>query len=43
MNEKNQKAFYQQLRLAGEGGGLFMIDRERAARVFTMPTTPSQG
>ena len=28
----------QQLKLAGkEGGGLFMIDREMAARVFTMP------
>jgi hypothetical protein len=43
MNETIQEAFNQQLKLAGEGGGLFMIDRELAARVFTMPTTPSQG
>lgn len=30
----------QQLKLAGDaGGGLFMIDRELATRVFTMPAT----
>jgi len=43
MNERIRDAFNQQLKLAGESGGLFMIDRELAARVFTMPTTPAQG
>lgn len=41
--ESSADAVIQQLKLAGEGGGLFMIDRELAARVFTMPTTPAQG
>lgn len=37
--EASADAVVQQLKLAGEGGGLFMIDRELATRVFTMPTT----
>jgi ferritin len=35
--ESSADQVVQQLKLAGEGGGLFMIDRELAARVFTMP------
>jgi len=38
--EASADAVVQQLKLAGDaGGGLFMIDRELATRVFTMPTT----
>ncbi len=37
--ESSADKVVQQLRLAGErGGGLFMIDRELAARTFVMPT-----
>jgi ferritin len=40
--ESSADAVVQQLKLAGDaGGGLFMIDRELAARVFTMPATPA--
>jgi ferritin len=38
--ESSADGVIQQLRLAGnQGSGLFMIDRELAARVFTMPIT----
>jgi len=41
--EASTDAVVQQLKLAGDaGGGLFMIDRELAARVFVMPTTAGQ-
>lgn len=34
----------QKLKLMGNAGnGLFMIDRELAQRVFTMPTTTKEG
>jgi len=40
--EQNACAIIDQLKLAGpSGGGLFMIDRELAARVFVAPTAAS--
>lgn len=39
--ESSADGVVQQLKIAGDqGSGLFMIDRELAARVFTMPATP---
>ncbi len=41
--EASADAVIQQLKLAGDGGGLFLVDRELASRVFTMPAAPPKG
>jgi ferritin len=35
--EATANELFESLKLAGEGGGLFMLDREAGARVFTYP------
>lgn len=41
--EASTDTVVQKLKLAGsQGSGLFMIDRELGARVFTLPTTPAE-
>ncbi len=39
--EASTDAVVQQIKLAGDGGGLFMLDKELGTRVFTPP--PAQG
>jgi len=42
--EASADGVVQKLKLAGDqGGGLFMIDQELAARVFTMPAAQGEG
>ncbi len=39
--EENATEIIGQLKLAGDGSGLFLVDRELAARVFTPPPAPA--
>ncbi|UCH78423.1 MAG: ferritin [Candidatus Coatesbacteria bacterium] len=41
--ESSARAVLQQVKLAGDtGGGLFLVDKELAARVFTPPAAPAE-
>ena len=41
--EASVGAVVEKLKLAGEGGGIYMLDRELATRVFTPPAAPAPG